>query len=208
MATLMERQLDPDGGSYLPARWRTSAFACCWAEHDGDRRRRARRRRGVRGRQILEADLVVVAAGIRPERRARRTRPASGSIAASSSTTAWRRRIPTSSPSANASSIEACATGSLRRCSSRARCWRPRSRQQGPDLHGHRSGRQAQDHGRRRVLRRRLERAARRAGALRGSRARHLQEATVRDGKLAGRSSSATRPTAIATWTGCGRAPI
>jgi nitrite reductase (NADH) large subunit len=49
-----------------------------------------------------------------------------------------------------------------------------------------RAGGEAQDHGRRRVLRRRLERAERRAGALRGSRARRLQEGHRRDGKLAG----------------------
>ena len=50
-------------------------------------------------------------------------------------------------------------------------------RQQGPDLHRQRAGGEAQDHGGRGLLRRRLDRRRRRrTGALRGSRARHLQE--------------------------------
>ena len=75
----------------------------------------------------VEADLVVVAAGIRPERRSRATRPDCTSIAASSSTTTWRPRRRASSPSASASSTAASATGWWRRCSSRARCSRPPS---------------------------------------------------------------------------------
>ena len=129
MPTLMERQLDPDGGDYLrrqdggarrpaccsaarPRRSSATATSKAWRFADGS---------------VLEADLVVVAAGIRPnvelgrkaglhgQPRHRRQRP-HGDVA-----------IPTSSPSASASSTTASATAWWRRCSSRARCWPRRS---------------------------------------------------------------------------------
>ena len=65
-------------------------------------------------------------------------------------------------------------------------------RQQGPDVHRQRARDEAQDHGRRGVLGRRLERRGRRARALRRSGARRLQEGR-RPGWPAGRRDSRRR---------------
>ena len=129
-------------------------------QHDGHSRQRPRRGRGALGRQRRSKPISSSWRPASGRTSTSAARPASPSTAASSSTTTWRRPTPTSSPSASASSIAASATGWWRRSSSRARCWRRRSPgNRGPDLYRHRAGGQAQDHGRRRLLGRRLERA-------------------------------------------------
>ena len=123
------------------------------------------------------------------ERRARPHAPGSRSTAASSSTTTWRRRSPTSSPSASASSTTASATAWSRRSSNRARCWPRRiTGNKGPTYTGTRAGRQAQDHGRRRVLGRRV-----------GRRRRHRSRCATKT-----RRSASTRSWSCATagWSG------
>ena len=68
MDTLMERQLDPTGSYYLKAKMEASACACCSADRtteDSGRRAGRQAWRSTDGSRV-EADLVVVAAGIRP----------------------------------------------------------------------------------------------------------------------------------------------
>ena len=129
MDTLMERQLDPTGGVYLtrkmedarhPRAARPAAPQAILGNGDGRRRR-------VRGRQPRSTPTSSWSPPASGRTSISAARPASRSIAASSSTTTWRPRTPTSSPSANASSTTASATAWSRRCSNRAKCWRRRS---------------------------------------------------------------------------------
>ena len=181
MDTLMERQLDPhgrplpdgeDGGPGHPraARTRAPQRSSATAASTASRSRTA---------ASIDADLVVVAAGIRPNVELGRKAGLHGQPRHRRQRPSWRRRTPTSSRSANASSTAASATAWSRRSSSRARCWRPRSpATRGPTYQGtvqaaklkimgvdvFSAGDWSDDDGRR-------------AGALRGSRARRLQEA-------------------------------
>ena len=128
MSTLMERQLDPDGGNYLAGKMEDLGVRVLLRRSTtailGDEQRR---RRGVRGRHDRSRPTSSWSPPASGRTSSWPARPASRSTAASSSTTTWRPRIPTSSPSASASSTAASATGWWRRCSSRARCWRRRS---------------------------------------------------------------------------------
>ena len=161
MDTLMERQLDPTGGGYLTAQDGGPRHqVLLGARHDGDSRQRARRRRGVRRTaSMLEADLVVVAAGIRPNVELGRKAGLHVNRGIVVNDYMETSRSATSSRSASASSTTASATAWSRRCSSRARCWRrpspaTRARRYTGTVHGG----EAQDHGRRCLLGRRLER--------------------------------------------------
>ena len=125
-----------DGAAARPDRWRLPEIARWKPWHPGAAGAKTPRRFSATERSkalrfedgsSIEADLVVIAAGIRPNVELAKKSRACKSIAASSSTTTWRRRIRTSSRSANASSTTASAMGWWRRCSSRARCWRRRS---------------------------------------------------------------------------------
>ena len=81
----------------------------------------------------------------------------------------------------------------------------------GPELSGKRSRRQAEDHGRGCFLRGRVQRQGRwlRSRALRRSVARHLQEADAQERQARRRRSWWAMPaTAIATWIGCASGPI
>ena len=127
MPHLMDTQLDPARGRCPPAA----------ARADGPARRTLPRGRrpfsatatspglAFADGSPLECDLVVVAAGIRPNVEARRRRRPRRSTAASSSATIWRvlraMRRRTSTPSASAPSTAAACTGSSRRCGSRRR---------------------------------------------------------------------------------------
>ena len=129
MATLMERQLDPDGGDYLAGKMEDLGVRVLLrTSDDGDSSATS----SVEGVAFADGDDARSRSGRGrrrhpAERRARPQGRPARSTAASSSTTTWRRRIPTSSRSASASSIAASATGWWRRSSSRARCWRRRS---------------------------------------------------------------------------------
>ena len=187
----MERQLDRDGGGYLQRKMEElgdprAAAAAARRRSSATARSKASRSRTA---SSIDADLVVVAAGIRPnvdlgaqgrprrEPRHRRQR-LHGDVA-----------IPTSSPSANASSTAASATAWSRRCSNRAKCWPRRSpATRGRPITGTVAGREAQDHGRRRLLRRRLgDEPGRRSRCATKIRALGIyKKLIVRDGKLAG----------------------
>ena len=104
METLMERQLDPDGRRLPRGKMKQLGITVLLGLQHNRKFSATGMCRACefKGGGKIDADLVVIAAGIRPNVDARPTRPASKSSAASSSTTTWRRRIPTSSPSANA----------------------------------------------------------------------------------------------------------
>ena len=123
MSTLMERQLDPDGGQYLLGKMedlgvkvmlgRTTTAILGNGHVEGV---------ALSDDSILEADLVVVAAGIRPN----------AELAVKAGLAVNRGVVvndymetssATSSPWASASSTGASATASWRRSTSRARCW-------------------------------------------------------------------------------------
>ena len=162
---------------------RASAFACCW------RARPARSSgNGTRGgcavrptATTLEADLVVVAAGHPAQRGAGAQGRPRRSTAASSSTTTWRRRTPTFSPWANAPSTTAVSTAWSRRSRTGQGARRHDHRQPRAGVSRARPGREAEDHGRRCVLRRRLREADRRRDrcATRTPALGHLQEAAA-----------------------------
>ena len=118
----------------------------------------------------MEADLVVVAAGIRPNIEL----ALKGGIAANRGILV-NDYMETSHPDIYA--VGECVEhrgvcyGLVAPLYERGRCSRRDDyRQSRPGLRRHRTGGEAQDHGRRRVLRRRLERAERGAGPVRGSR--------------------------------------
>ena len=184
----------PDGGA---ARRRRPA-ACSGAQLEqmgvhvhleNDRRRpcsataHVDRRLRSRTASTLDCDLVVIAAGIRPNVDAGACAPASTSSAASSSATIWLpcRRRRTSTRSASAPSIAAASTAWWRRCGSRRSVLadrltgrNPRRRVRGLEhvdqVEG--AGRRPRGDGRQGAGRRR-----RRGRQLRGAVARHLQEA-------------------------------
>ncbi len=138
MPTLMERQLDPAAGDLLQQVARGARHQGLHrGQHRGDpRRRTASSGVQLRGRRRdLPADLVVMAVGIRPERRrSRKARRPPLSTAASSSPTPCDLRPRHLSRSANASSIAAMPTVWSRRCSSRRKVVRrpPRRRRHRP----------------------------------------------------------------------------
>jgi hypothetical protein len=208
--TLMERQLDATGGSYL----RDKVHAL------GVRTLLERQTKAILGNgkvtgvsfadgSEVEADLVVVAAGIKPTS-SWAGAPASPSTAALSSTTTWRRPTRTSSPLASAWKHNGVL---LRHHRAFARASQgaggDHHRSQGTWLHRHAAGGEAEDRRRGRVFCRSVGRRGRpRAGAVRRRRTRRLQEGR-RAQRQAGRVDSRwryVRP-AIATWTGCGRTP-
>ena len=157
--------------------------------HDhGDPRQRPRRRRGASPTAaVLDADLVVVAAGIRPNvelgRKAgldvNRGIVVNDYMETSRPRHLRRRRMRRASrrllrPGGAAARAGQGAGGDDHR-------------QQGPDLHRHRPGGEAQDHGRRRLLRRRLGRATDAEPVRYEDPALGIyKKLTVRDGKLAG----------------------
>ena len=180
--------------------------------HDhGDPRRRAGRRRRVRGRLDARgrpgrgrgrhpAERRAGAQG-RPHRQSRHRRQR----------LAWRRRTRTSLPSASASSTTASATAWWRRSSSRARCWRRRSpgtrgrpipgrcRPPSSRSWGSTSSRPANG---------RTGPASSRCGT-RIARSASTRSSPLRDGKLAGVILVGDAvATAIATWSGCASVPI
>ena len=189
MNTLMERQLDPTGGGYLigedgsPGHPRAPR-----TQHQSDPRERARRGGRVRRRHVHRRGSGRRRGRHPPERRARpqgRRLQVNRGIVVND-------HLETSHPDIFA--VGECVehngvcyglVAPLYRAGQGAR--RDDHREQGPDVHRQRAGGQAQDHGRRRLLRRRLERC-RDAEPVRfeDPGARRLQEAVVRDGKLAG----------------------
>ena len=192
------------------ARWRRSACACCSAA--APRRSSATTR--SKAWRSRTADASRPTSSWSPPASGRTwswaARPGSTSTAASSSTTTWRRRDPDIFAVGECVEHNGICYGLVAPLLEQGKVLAATiTGNKGPTYTGHRAGRQAQDHGRRRVLRRRLGgRRRRRAGALRRPGARRLQEARAAR-RQAGRrrSSSATRPTATATWTGCARAP-
>ena len=179
----MERQLDATGGAYLTRKMENLGVRVLLRQADaGAARQRSRGRAAVRDGEETGSRTGGDRGGHPAQRGTRPQGRTRSATAASSSTTTWRHRDP------DIFAVGECTEhrgqtvrpgGAAVRTGQGA--GRDHHRQSRTGVHGRGARRQAQDHGRRRLLGRqhRRDRAGRRDRALRRSRARHLQEAAA-----------------------------
>ena len=208
MATLMERQLDPNAGNYLAGKMEDIGIRVLLGESTtaivGDTRAEGV---ALEDGTILEADLVVVAAGIRPnvELGYKAGLKVNRGIVVND-------YMETSDPDIFA--VGECVEhrGHLlrpRRAAARAGqgAGGHDHRQQRAGLHRHDQASKLKIMGVDVFSAGDWSEQQRRAGAFQDRALGIYKKLTIRDGKLVARFSSVIRRTAIATWTGCVPAP-